>query len=55
MIIDGNKDHNINPNQIDKWIDSFNNFMNFYEHNFMNRTKNYLLNQKTPIKNVVYL
>ncbi len=55
MVIDGNKDHNNNPEQIDKWIDSFNNFMNFYQDNFMNRTKDYLLNKKNSIKNVVYL
>ena len=55
MIIDGNKDHQENPEQINKWITSFNNFMNFYENNFMKNTKDYLLNKKNPIKNVVYL
>ena len=55
MIIDGNKDHEKNPEQINRWVTSFNNFMNFYENNYVKKTKDYLLNKKNPIKNVVYL
>tara|TARA_B100000963_G_C22555870_1_gene638988 strand:- start:850 stop:1365 length:516 start_codon:yes stop_codon:yes gene_type:complete len=46
MIINGNKNHEENKNQLNKWISKFETFLSFYDEYFLTSNTNYFMNLK---------